>query len=53
MVAYLLWVIDGSALGKLGIALPSPLGEYPNIVAYLSRMRARPAHQRALVRMDD
>lgn len=53
MVAYMLWILDGSAVPKLGFSLPSPLPEYANIVGYLARLRQRPAHLRALERMGD
>lgn len=53
MVAYLLWILDGSALKKIGIAPASPLNDYPNILRYLERVRSRPAHLRALGKMGD
>lgn len=53
MVAYLLWILDGSALKKIGIAPASPLNDYPNILRYLERVRNRPAHLRALEKMGD
>jgi glutathione S-transferase len=53
MVAYLLWILDGSALKKIGIAPRSPLRDYPQILNYMERMRQRPAHLRAREKMAD
>jgi glutathione S-transferase len=53
MVAYPLWLIDGTILKALGFAQPSLLADYPNIVGYLARLQQRPAHLRALARMGD
>lgn len=53
MVAYSLWIADGSALEKFGFAAPSQLTGYPNIVGYLDRLRLRPAQRRARERMGD
>lgn len=53
MVAYLLWIIDGSALKKLGLAPKSTIADHPNIVNYLARLRARPAYRRAMERIGE
>jgi glutathione S-transferase len=53
MVAYPLWLIDGTILKESGFAQPSLLADYPNIVGYLARLKQRPAHLRALVKMGD
>ena len=53
MVAYTLWLSDGSAVSKLGSAVRPLFKDYPHIEAYAARMRERPAHMRALARMED
>ena len=53
MVAYPLWLINGSVLKSLGFAREWLLADYENIVAYLIRLGERPAHQCALARMGD
>ena len=53
MVAYPLWLIDGTILKESGFAQPALLADYPNIVGYLARLQQRPAHLRALVKMGD
>lgn len=53
MVAYMLWIIDGSALKKLGLAPKSPIADYPNVVNYLARLRTRPAYRRAAERIGE
>jgi glutathione S-transferase len=47
MVSYPLRMADNTALPSFGLQSAAPLAEYPQITAYLNRLRARPAFQRA------
>lgn len=50
MVGYTLWMLDGSAVNFIP-GHPAIVAEYPNIVAYLKRLRERPAYRRAAARL--
>ncbi|MGH7960790.1 MAG: glutathione S-transferase family protein [Candidatus Binatia bacterium] len=47
MVSYPLRMADSTAIPVPGFQSEAPCAEYPNLVNYLNRLRARPAYQRA------